>query len=254
MPEPPTPAAPAALERFLAEARAFEPEQILPFRADPRTAQQSVAIGVAAVLTWADHVREHLPHVDLGELRSLPDLALYLADAAREADPAADTPETRELLAEAHALRRRLRSATIALLHAGILAPRELAKVGPDHGAVDVAADCAALATLFEKRADDIEGQTPVSPEQLARAAELAATLKALFKPKAGARRPGPTGISPVEARDRLWTLLVTRHERLWAVGAYIYGHSVDEHVPPLHAPPPPAKGRKAEKPRPEEG
>ena len=33
-----------------------------------------------------------------------------------------------------------------------------------------------------------------------------------------------------------LWTLLVARHERLWAVGAYVYGHAVDAHVPPLHA------------------
>jgi hypothetical protein len=32
--------------------------------------------------------------------------------------------------------------------------------------------------------------------------------------------------------------LLALRHERLWAVGAYIYGHAVDEHVPRLLATP----------------
>src|SRR5262245_54252072 len=76
---PKRPAAPATLARFLEEARAFEP--VRPLRADPRVVQHNVGIGVAAVMEWADHVREHLPHVDLGELRSLPDLALCLVHA-----------------------------------------------------------------------------------------------------------------------------------------------------------------------------
>jgi hypothetical protein len=38
------------------------------------------------------------------------------------------------------------------------------------------------------------------------------------------------------ELRDRFWTLLLQRHEALWRCGAWIHGHTVDEHVPPLQA------------------
>jgi hypothetical protein len=237
------PAPPAALARFLDEARAFEPEQVVPFRTDARMVQHAVGLGVAAVLEWTDHVREHLPHVDLAELRSLPDLALCLAHAAQEVDGGGpEVAEARELLVEAHALRRPLKAAAQALVAAGTLTPRDLAKVGGEHGAVDAGGDCLALAALFEKRGEEIAGQTPITDEDRARAAEVGNALKAFFKPKAAAKKPGPHGLSLVEARDRLWTLLVHRHERLWAVGAYVYGHAVDEHVPPIAAPPASAK------------
>ncbi|APR75448.1 Hypothetical protein A7982_00794 [Minicystis rosea] len=229
------PAPPATLSRFLAEARAFDADQVIPFRADARAVQHQVGLGVASVLTWADHVREHLPHVDLDELRSLPDLALCLAHATQEAGgDGPEAAEARELLMEAHDLRHILKTAAVAAVAAGVLAPKDIAKIGADHGAVDVGADCVALGALFEKRGEDLEGRTPVTAEQIARAAEIGATLRALAKPKGAAKKPGASGLSPVEARDRLWTLLAARHERLWAVGAYVYGHDVGAHVPPL--------------------
>lgn len=243
-PEPAkTPAQPSALARFLGEARSLDDAQLATFRDDPRVIQHNVGLGVSAVLEWSDHIREHLPQVDLAELRSLPDLALCLAHAAEAVDGGGpEAAEARELLIEAHALRRTLRTAALALISAEVLAPKDIAKIGGDHGPIDAGADCLALSALFEKRAEDVADKTAVTPEQLARAAEIGATLRALGKPKAAAKKPGPSGMSPVEARDRLWTLLAHRHERLWAVGAYIYGHAVDEHVPPLTAPPTKAK------------
>jgi hypothetical protein len=41
---------------------------------------------------------------------------------------------------------------------------------------------------------------------------------------------------STVEARDRLWTLLVTRYELLWRTGAWLLGQKIDEKVPPLQS------------------
>lgn len=240
----PLPAPPAALARFLAEARSLDAEQILPMHADARVVQHNVGLGVSAVLSFTDHLREHLPHVDLEELRSLPDLALCLAHAAEEVSGGPDSAETRELYAEATALRRTLKAAATALAQAGPFSPRDLARVGADHGAIDVGADCAALAALFEKRAEDIAGRSPVGEELVARAAEVGAALRAASKPKAAAKKVGPSGVSAVEARDRLWTLLVARHERLWAVGAFVYGHAVDAHVPALSAPLP-IRGKK---------
>ena len=227
-------ASPAARAAFLAEARAIEPEHVLPMRGDALLAEKNIAAGVAAVLAYDAHVASHLPHVDLRELRSLPDLARAVLEAVREAGPG---DEAEELLVEAHALRRTLRAAVIALVEAGVLGHKDLAKVGKDRGAVDVGAECAALASLLQRRAADIEGQTPAGEADVSRAVEVASALRALFKPAGAARKPGPDGVSPIEVRDRLWTLLVIRHERLWAVGAYVYGHAVDEHVPALHAP-----------------
>ena len=45
------------------------------------------------------------------------------------------------------------------------------------------------------------------------------------------------SAMSATEARDRLWTLLCQRHERLWAVGAYVFGYAVAEMVPGLVSP-----------------
>ena len=227
---------PSPRARFLRESQALAPDEIVPLRADASLAEKNVAAGVSAVLAYDAHVAEHLPEVDLGELRSLPDLARAVTDAAREAG---EDDETRALLAEATPLRHKLRVAATALVEGEILAPRDLGRLGRERGGVDVAGDCSALGALFEKNAGEIEGHSAVDPAEAARAVELGAELKARLKPKGAARKPGPEGLSPAEVRDRLWTLLVLRHERLWAVGAYVYGHAVDEHVPALHAPPP---------------
>lgn len=234
----------AAAARFDREARALDAAEIVPLRADPVLAERNVAAGVAAVMEFADHVREHLPAVDLEELQSLPDLARRVALCAHDlGGEDEERAETARLLAEANALRRTLRAAAAALVEAGVLAPKDLAKIGRDRGAIDAGADCGALASLFERRAEEIAGKTPIEEEQLARAAELAAELKTRLKPKGAAKKAGPSGVSPAEMCDRLWTLLAMRHERLWAVGAYIYGHAVDEYVPALAAP---SKGAKA--------
>jgi hypothetical protein len=39
--------------------------------------------------------------------------------------------------------------------------------------------------------------------------------------------------VASVEARDRLWTLLVGRYELLWRTGAWLFGQKVDEKVAP---------------------
>lgn len=224
----PTPAA-----RFLREARGLEAGEILPLCADAALAEKNVAAGVAAVLAYDAHVAEHLPAVDLAELQSLPNLARAVAVAASEAG---GDDALGPLFAEGCTLRRSLRAAAVALVEAGVLAPRDLARLSPERGATDVGADCSALASLFQRKAEDVEGKSAVGEDEVARAAEVGLALRAHFKPRGAARKPGPSGMSPAEARDRLWTLLVLRHERLWAVGAYIYGHAVDAHVPALHA------------------
>jgi hypothetical protein len=227
-------AEPDLSSRFLPAARALDAAEIVPLHADAGLAHANVSAGLAAVLAYEAHVVQHLPHVDLEELRSLPDLARAAADAARDAG--GEDEEAQALFDEAYALRRKLRAAALALVEAGTLTARDAQKLGKDRGAVDLAADCAALASLFERRADEL-GEGGPAAEDVSRAAEIGRALKARWKPAGAGRKPGPDGLSAVDRRDRLWTLLVLRHERLWAVGAYVFGHAVDEHVPALHAP-----------------
>jgi hypothetical protein len=237
----PSPLSPPGATRadFLRDALALEAVEIVPMHGDPALAEKNVAAGVASVLAYDAHVAQHLPQVDLRELRSLPDLARVVVEATREADEGHE--ETQALVEEGLSLRRRLRAAATALVVSEVLAPRDLAKLGNDRGSVDVGAECAALASLFQRRAEDIAGASPCSEADVSRAAEIGSALRARWKPTGAGRKAGADGLRPVDARDRLWTLLVLRHERLWAVGAYVYGHVVDEHVPALHAPAPPA-------------
>jgi hypothetical protein len=232
----------AAYARFYPAAQAIEGEAVIPMRADASLAYHNVAAGVAAVMEYAGHVEEHLPQVDLREIRSLPDLASAVAFAARQVPR---DEELRPLLAEAYALRRKLLAAALALAEEGVFTAREVAKVKPRRGAFDVAADCAALGAMFEKKAGDVEGQAPVTAEQWGRASELGCVLKAMLKPKGSKRAAAKGEPNAAEALDRLWTLLVERHERLWAIGAYVFGHAVDEHVPALLGPLPKGAGRK---------
>ncbi len=189
----------ALTARFLKEASALDPAEIVPLRADAALAEKNVAAGVAAVLAYDAHVAEHLPAVDLAELRSLPDLARAVVVAAREAG---GDDELGPLFAEACALRRMLRAVATGLVEAGVLGARDLARLSPERGATDVGADCALLAGLFQRKAEEIEGKSAAGAEEVARAAEVGLALRAHFKPTGSAKKAGASGMSPAEARD----------------------------------------------------
>lgn len=228
-----------AYARFLPLASTLDADQIIPMRADASLAYHNVASGFAEVMKYEDHLREHLPKVNLEELHSLPDLALGVAFACLKASREGDAADSRALLMEAHALRRLLLRSVEAAGEAGIFTAQEVAKVKEGRGPVDVASDCVALAALFTRHAEALEGKTAVTEGQVEQAAGVGAELLRRFKPlkSKGARRKADAGtMSAAEARDRLWTLLSHRHERLWAVGAYVFGHAVDEMVPGLLA------------------
>ena len=75
---------PDLVARFLQEASGLDLAQVAPMRGNPRAVLTNVGLGVAAVMEFHEHVREHLPFVDLDELRALPDLALCLLQASAE--------------------------------------------------------------------------------------------------------------------------------------------------------------------------
>lgn len=224
----------AAYTAFLPLAKAIEADQVIPMRADASLAYHNVASGCAEVLKYEAHIREHLPGVEVGELRSLPHLALAVAFASLKANSEAGMMDARALLVEAQNLRRALLKAAMAAAEAGIFTEKQLAKLKEGRGPIDAAGDCVALAALFTKQAAEIKGKTAVTAAQITRAAELGTELLRRLKTKKARGKAAAGSMSTAEARDRLWTLLSQRHERLWAVGAYIFGHAVDDLAPGL--------------------
>jgi hypothetical protein len=225
-----------AFERFLPETTKIT--RVTPLRADPALALRNVARGVETVMRHEIRIRRELPRADVKALRALPDLARAVVFAAAEVQRSGPRKDDlRPLLSRARELRARLLSSAESLAAAGLVPSAEVAKIRAGLGVLDSARDCVALAALFRDHAAAVKGKSPVTRAAIDEAdkvgAELVARLKpAAAKPAARAQLPAPTAAS----RDKLWTLLVRRHDALWRVGAYLFGRDVDRHVPALQA------------------
>lgn len=224
-------------ETFLPTAKGIEAHRIIPCRADVALAYRNIAAGVAEVLTLEDIIKNDLPKIDIEQLRTLPELSISVVYAATQLDRHTPTKEVLELLTRARDLRNLLLVTAESLAHAKIFQPREVAKIRSGRGDIDAAKDCIELAALFVKHGPALRGKTPVTNEQIKEAAEVGERLLAVLKPKK-VRLPKKVHDEEAEARDhrdRLWTLLVERHDTLRRVGAYLFGvRDLDAHVPAL--------------------
>lgn len=91
------------------------------------------------------------------------------------------------------------------------------------------------LAALFGKEAAALRGKSPVTAAQIKETADIGTQLLTLLKPSRTRRiKAGPS--TATSDRDRLWTLVLARHDALWRAGAYLFGRDVDEKVPLLQA------------------
>ena len=119
---------------------------------------------------------------------------------------------------------------------AGRLPKADVEKIRAGKGKLDTARDLIELSSLFEEHATAIAGKHPVTPAEVREASEVGTELVRLLKPsrfhsRSSAPAPG------TDERDRLWTLLVQGHDRLWRAAAYLFGKKLaDKKVPPLQA------------------
>ena len=136
------------------------------------------------------------------------------------------------------ALRAVLMPAAVSLAASRLVSQGVVDTIRKGRGAYDTASDCVALSSLFIKNAQAIRGKTSVTAEEIRQAAEVGSALVKVLKPEAGRRSRERTGAvkQAAEARDRLWTLLVQRHDNLWRAGAYLFGREVDTLVPALQS------------------
>lgn len=228
----------AAFEHFLPLASHLAAHEIVSFRSfDAALAIRNVGVGTQSVLAERARVREHLPRVNLDELRSLPTLMLAVRYAILEASrPQASASEVVARLQVAHALRSTLLAIAEGLSAAGLVPARDIKAIRAGSGALDAAADCVALADLFTRYAKAIRGKHAATAQMLNGAREVGAYLLENVKPARAKKSIGKGNGAALEARDRLHTLLVQRHAVLRKVGYYLWGDAFDAHVPALLA------------------
>ncbi len=229
----------AAYDLFLPAAQKLPADELSDYRADPQLAYHNVKRGTASVLTELARIKKELPLADIESVRTLPQLAQGVIFSALQVNRDAGSPGTIEgLLSRAHPVRRKLLKAAEALVESGIIPDVDLAPIRPGRGKVDTANDCVALAALFRKHEKKTAGKTAITAADITEADEVGSKLQTLLKTKGTPtdNRPAPELATAVEIRNRFWTLLEERHDHLWRIGAWLWGHAVDEHVPLLQS------------------
>lgn len=224
-------------QMFSPEAKRIDERDLVSFRGAVALAHRNVVQGVEAVLEHEKVIVEELPKIDIEEIRSLPELSLSVVYAATQVDRHRASSELVETLSRARELRQFLLVSAESLVHAGIFDAHEVGKIRAGRGDIDTATDCIELSALYEKHARAIRGKTPVTKANIREAADLGAELLASLKPK-NVSLPKKAQSEVAEARDlrdRLYTLLVHRHDTLRRVGAYLFGlRDIDKKVPTL--------------------
>ena len=229
----------AAYDLFLPEAQKLPADKLSEYRADPQLAYQNVKRGVSNVLAELTRIKHELPLADIEAVRTLPQVTQGLIFSALQVNRDVGSPGTIEgLLDRAHPVRRKLLKSAEALVESKEIPEADLAPIRPGRGKVDTANDCVALAALFRKHAKKIAGKTAITAADIAEADEVGSKLQTLLRTKGtpADNRPAPALATAVETRNRFWTLVDQRHELMWRIGAWLWGHAVDEHVPPLQS------------------
>lgn len=226
-------------KRYLTMAARLAEEEVQGFRGDPRIVLVNVKRGVAAVLGTEEQVkavREHLPKIPVDELQALPNLARALLFASRNVAPRAASPkEIEKALAGISGPREDMLSQADLLSRRGLLDKDRVAQIRAGNGKFDMAEDGIALASLFTEHATALKGQHPFTEEEIEKLRRTSEWLIDNMTP-AGARAPSKkTTKHPSEdARDRLWTVTLKRHEQLRKIAYYVHGDAWEEVTPRL--------------------
>src|SRR5262245_28823962 len=160
-------------DAFAAAARAVAQDALQECCADIVLAYETVTRGVENVLGSAVVIVGKLPSVNVEELSALPRIAQGLAFAALQVHRELEATPHGALFERALQLRRKLGKAADALAEAGLLPAAEVEEARL-HARLDVADECAALATLFQKHAKQADGRSPVSAADLREAEHVA--------------------------------------------------------------------------------
>ena len=166
-------------------------------------------------------------------------LALAFATSAVHRLMRKSPGEIRVKLKRGRQLRRAILHALESCHELELISADDINHLREGSGAIDAAQDLIDGAAAFHRLQLVLANKTPITPELLREAQLLGVELLGALKPASvapDAELP-PELAQAVDARDRLWTLLLQLHEAfVWKVGAQLYGKEVDEYVPRLQA------------------
>jgi len=229
----------SAYDKFAALAQEIDRRELLPMRGDVWLAYHNARAALDAVMSREATIKAELPAAGVEGLREMPELALAVAFADEQVERASTlAEELDELVHRARRLRKRLLKSAVALAEAGVVPESDLEKIRRGDGPVDAADDLLELAALLGSREGTLKKKHAVPGKKLAESLEIGAEIKGRLQP--GGPSGNGAGSAEVafaeEMRDRLWTLLNDRYQRLWRVGAYLFGQSVEERLPALQS------------------
>lgn len=210
----------AAVAAFEEEALGLAEADVHPCRVNVALARHNALLAHQAVLGARARIAK-LPGTELGRLLEIPKLALALDYAASQVV----VPAGKNLgagQARAAFLRRLLLLQAEVLVMKGLLPAAKVKKIQEGQGALDVASDCVALASLFEKEKGKLGGKHAIEAREIREAAELGAELLERIAP-ASAKRTSRAKVG-IGLRDRLFTLLVQRHAEARRALGYLFG------------------------------
>lgn len=227
----------AAYEEHKVAALALPDEAIVPYRLDPDLAVSNVGTAMKVVLAHRNEIPKHLPLLNLGELTSLPSLALASKYAALKAEETVPSEKIKsEKLAEARDLRSLLMPVARGLAAAGLVSQQKVDDIERGRGPRDTAGDCVALGELFRHNKKALHGKHPVSDEKIEKAIAVGSWLLENLKP---AHAPAEKAAPPSPAvvlRNRFASLLSKRYAALEVVAHYFHGPDYESLVPPLNS------------------
>lgn len=227
----------AAYEHFAAIVRAWPDKTPLErYPGDPEVARYNVQTAHELLSPLYPKLANKLPEQSIPELLELPTLALACVQAPSYIDGA---PTQVELTMRLERLRGRREAALTVcegLAHPalGLLPSEKVAAIRAGKGPSDQARDAGSLKSLLSGKVLTLDGQPVFSKAWLDELAADGNFALANIRPT-GAAPPPSTPSEAQVVRDRLWTLLVQRYDKLLSVASVLLGHRVaTERVPLL--------------------
>lgn len=225
-----------ALARYTPLALQLAKKDVLVCRLDLALALHNLQLGVASIEPYAARLRKEVPGLPLAELLALPDLGLALIFASEQVE-SANQGQNRIDLARLRELREPMLYIAEGLAMLGLVPEKTVQAIRAGSGAMDAARDGIALCALYRAHAAALAGKHPFTQQDFDELSELGERLTRTIVPEGS--RPAARRRNRQEAQDlsnRLYTLLVLRHQELRKAGYYLFGPELDAKVPSLAA------------------
>jgi len=221
------------MAKFLAEAT-MPANELITCRANFNWVFKNVRVGVASITNPEARARiEKLPGVQYHQLTELWELAEATAHAASRLEVLGTGAEKTALQAGV-AAKRQLLGQISSCVDFGLIPKAQLLALRCGKGSFATAKSIIEAVALLQQLWPQLGGKLLINEEYLQSALETAAFLRATASKGTAVT---PQRAKAIDDRDRLWTLLVNRHDLLRRVAMWVWGEAnLDAKVPPLLA------------------